>query len=213
MIEWEEIKNYWRNEFKQTEIYRDENEHIIVFKKDDEFILLGYLHYNSVKSFMSGKDFIDFIDFIKKLGNENYVPFKIYLLCNNYLSNISNPNQISSLPNDVNYYHVNYNKFYKTIEFKLEDIVKSAENSRTWEYANKPWYHKKHIPVITDSKFENWEEWSRRGYKREWYEITEYDKFDSNWDIGSIISASSVYIDDRFIWGFYVVWKYESYDE
>ena len=86
----------------------------------------------------------------------------------------------------------------------------SANQGEHLEQTNKPWYHKKAIKVITDSRFENWEKWSKNNYEREWYNFDEYDKFDSNWDIVSIISCSSIYIDDRFLLGFYVVWKNES---
>ena len=206
MIPWEKIKNYWRNQFHQTELYTDENEHIIVFKDNDTFTILGYLHYNDC-FWMSAREHIDFINFIKKLGNKYYTPFKIYLLCNCNLSKIKKSSEILSLPNDVDYYYVDYNWFYETIEFKLENPIQSAKHSQNWEHINKPWYQKKGIPVITDSRFEDWGKWARQKYKREWYQWNEDEKFESYWDINSIMSLSEIYIDERLL-GFYLVWKY-----
>jgi hypothetical protein len=209
MIPWEQIKNHWRNEFHQTEIYTDEKEHIIVFKSNDTFTILGYLHYNDC-FWMSAREHNDFIDFIKKLGDKSYNPFKIYLLCNCNLSKIKKSNEILSLPNDVDYYYVYYNRFYETIEFKLENQIQSAKHSYNWEQINIPWYHKLGIPVISDSRFEDWGKWSRKGYKREWYDWHENERFEAYWGpaIGYINNFSEVYIDERLL-GFYLVWEYE----
>ena len=41
-----------------------------------------------------------------------------------------------------------------------------------------PWHHKKGIPVITDSRFDDWNKWSDQGYTREWYDWNEDERFD-----------------------------------
>lgn len=210
MIPWEQIKNHWRNEFHQTEIYTDENQHIIVFKNNDSFTILGYLHYDDC-FWMSSYEHIDFINFIKKLGNKSYYPFKIYLLCDCHLSKIKKSNEILSLPNDVDYYYVNYNWFYETIEFKLENQIQSAKESYNWKQIDKPWYHKLGIPVITDTRFKDWGKWSSAGYEREWYDWQEDERFEAYWGlyIGYINNFSEVYIDERLL-GFYLVWVYKT---
>jgi hypothetical protein len=205
MIPWEQIKNHWRNEFHQTEIYTDENEHIIVFKNNDTFTMIGYLHYHNC-FWMSAREHIDFIDFIKNLGNKRYNPFKIYLLCNCNLSKITKSSEILSLPNDVDYYNVNYNWLYETIEFKLENQIQSAKHSYDWEQIKKPWYFKKGIPVITDSRFEDWHKWALKGYNREWYDWNEDERFDY-WYYQMALANIDWYIDERLL-GFYVVWKW-----
>lgn len=205
MIPWEQIKNYWRKEFRQTEIYTDENEHIIVFESNDTFTILGYFHYNDC-FWMSAHDHVDFIDFIKKLGNKSYNPFKIYLLCNCRLSKIKKPNEILSLPTDVEYYHVDYNSFYETIEFKLENQIQSAKHSHSIQQSKIPWHHKKGIPVITDSRFDDWDKWATKGYKREWYDWHEDERFDYFF-YQMVLSGVEWYIDDNRLLGFYVVWK------
>ena len=60
MIPWEKIKAHWRKEFNKVEIYVDENEHILIFKEKNEFIILGYLHYND-KFWTSAQHIIDFL--------------------------------------------------------------------------------------------------------------------------------------------------------
>jgi hypothetical protein len=206
MIPWDKIKNHWRNQFDQTEIYTNEDEHIIVFKDNNTSIIIGYLHYNSC-FWMSSSDVLNFIEFLKKIGNENYNSFKIYLLCNCNLSKITKPNEILSLPKDVDYYYVNYNWFYETIEFKLEDTVKSAKNSYDWQEIKKPWYHKKGIPVFEDSRFDDWDKWRERGYEREWYDWNEDERFDQFY-FQMITANIDWYIDSRLL-GFYLVWKWE----
>ncbi len=203
---WEQIKNYWRNKFHQREVFKDENEHIIVFKSMDIYIILGYLHFQSTIG-ISASYHIDFINFIKKLGTKSYNPFKIYLLCNHNLSKIDTPSDILTLPDDVEYYFVDYNSFYETINFELENKIKSAKHSQYLIEFNKPWYHKKNIQVINDSRFEDWDKWAIKEYNREWYEYSDIEKFEADWEISSIISVSEIYIDDRFIFGFFVVWK------
>lgn len=211
MIPWEKIKEYWRNKFSQTEIYTDENEHIIIFKSNDNFIILGYLHCQG--RYMSVNGHINFINFIKKFGNKNYNPFKIYLLCNYNLSNMENSRELLSLLNDVEYYYVNYNSFYETIDFKLEDKTQLVKQSNNLKKTHKQWYFNRHIQVITDSRFEDWGKWANKNYEREWYSSYEDEKFDSYWGIDSIISVSEIYIDDRFLLGFYLVWKYDGSDK
>lgn len=210
MMRWEQIKGHWRNEFHKSEIYTDEDSHIIVFKSNDKYTIIGYLQYNDC-FWISARDYIDFIDFIKNLGNKSYNPFKIYLLCNCHLYKIKKPNEIESLPNDVDYYYVNYNWLDETIKFKRENQTESAQHSRSWEQINKRWYQKLGIPILTTSKFDDWERWSRKGYKREWYEWYEKERFESYWGrlIGYNNNFSEVYIDEG-IWGFYLIYKYEN---
>jgi hypothetical protein len=206
MIPWELIKNHWRNEFRQTEIYTDENEHIIVFKIHDTYVLIAFYYYDKC-SWMSADRHIDFIDWIKKLGFKSYNPFKIYLLCNCRLSRIKKSNAILSLPNDVEYFYVDYNSFYETIELKLEDQIESAKQSQIWEQIYKPWHHKKGIPIINDSKFDNWDKWTENGYRREWYNWNENERFDYFFD-QNVSSVAEWYIDDSKLMGFYIVWKW-----
>ncbi len=206
MVPWENIKNYWREEFCQTEVYTDENEHIIIFKNNNTFIILGYFHYQDC-FWMSAREHIDFIDFIKKLGMESYNPFKIYLLCNCKLSKIKKPNDIFSLPNDVEYYYVDYNSIFNTIEFKLENKIESARHSQNWQEIMMPWHHKKGIPVITDSRFEDWNKWSDQGYTREWYDWNEDERFDYFY-YQMVLARLEWYIDDSRLNGFYIVWKW-----
>lgn len=118
---WEKIKNYWRNKFQLTEICVDENEHIIIFKKNDIFILLAYLHYSSNPSRFLTDTIGDRIDFIKDISNTNYSPFKIFLLCNSSLSIVKESSEILSLPNDVEYYYVDYNWTFDELEIIQEN--------------------------------------------------------------------------------------------
>lgn len=214
MIPWEQIKNHWRNEFHQTEIYSDENEHIIIFRNNDTFTILGYLHSSNNCFWLSAGEFIDFIDFIQKLGNNSYNPFKIYLLCNCRLSKIKKSSEILSLPNDVDYYYVDYNWFYDEIEFKLENKIQSAKQSYDREQINIPWYHKKGIPIITDSRFEDWDKWLSKGYKKEWYAWNEDEKFEADWGLcfGFINNFSKAFIDERLL-GFYLIWEDKNANE
>lgn len=204
MVPWEEIKNYWRNEFHQNEIYSDEIEHIITFKQsDDSVIIIGYLHYES-KFWMSANDFIDFI---RNLGIKSSNSYKIFLLCNEHLSSIKKAYDILTLPQDVEYYYVDYNYIFETIKFKHESRVKAAEDSHSWEKINIPWYQRKGIPVITDSRFDDWNIWAAKGFEREWYDLGEDERFDY-WYYHMVLADVEWYIDERLL-GFYVVWKWQ----
>ena len=209
---WKLIKSHWREEFNHNEIFTDENEHIIIFKNKEMFIILGYLHINNNFG-ISASDFIEFIDFMEKLGKKNYNPFKIHLICNYSLSQTLKSSEILILPGEIDYTYVDYNSFHGTISFKPEDKTLSAKHSKDKEEFNKPWYHKKHFKVITDTRFEDWEKWSLKNYEREWFESNEIQKFDSTWDIQRIFSTLEIYIDDRFIFGFFVVWRDDSFEE
>lgn len=205
---WGKIKKYWQNYFQETEVFIDENENILVFKIKEMFVILGYLHFlGSRRLSISASHFTDFIKLIINTVDKSYTPNKIFLLCNRNLSEISHVNEILTLPDDVEYYYVDYNWFYETINFKVENKIKSAEHCKSTLEFKKPWYHKKNIQVITDSRFEDWDKWQNNNYEREWYDFNEIEKFDTIWNVTSIISISEIYIDDRFIFGFYVVWK------
>lgn len=202
---WETIKDHWRSEFRQTEIHTDEKEHIIVFKSQDTFLLIGYFHYRDCSS-ISAHDLIDFIGFIKNLGVESYNPFKVYLLTNCKLYKIKKPSEILSLPNDVEYYFVNFNWFYKSIKIELEDRIESAKNRQNLEKINIPWYLKRNIPLIPDSRFEEWEKWSVNGYMREWFYYHEVERFDNFLDQFDQTEIEW-YLDDSKLKGFYFIWK------
>lgn len=205
MIPWEQIKNHWRAEFSQTEVYTDENEHIIVFKSYDTFILIGYLHYRYCSGITS--DYvIEFIDFIKNLGNRNFKPFKIYLLSNCKLSKINEPSEILSLPCDVQYYYVNFNSFYDSIKLDLENRIESAKNLQNLEKFNISWYYNRNIPIISDSRFEEWEKWEVNGYRRKWFNKHEVEKFDDFIDQFDFTEIEW-YLEDRNLLGFYIIWK------
>ncbi|MEB2776483.1 hypothetical protein SYJ56_14265 [Algoriphagus sp. D3-2-R+10] len=72
----------------------------------------------------------------------------------------------------------------------------------------KPWFHKKGIPVLSDSRFENWNKWSRMGYEREWFDFYEVDRFDDFHT--NMIFIHEFYIDEKLL-GFYLVWKLDNH--
>jgi hypothetical protein len=207
-IIWGKIKEYWRNEFHQSEIYCDENENIIVFNhNDNSTIIIGYLHATSkYASFVSSTR--EFIDYIKKSGSINYRSYKIYMLCNYRLCDFGPSSDIRTLPSDVEYFFVDYNPSYDTINIKSENLINAEEVS---DHNNQPWYYRKGIEVITDSKFKDWEKWEIKGYNREWYDFNQIDEFEATWNISTMISADEIYVDERLL-GFYIVWKLDSFD-
>lgn len=208
---WGKIKDYWRNEFLQPEIYVDDYEEIIAFKQTvDSVILIGYLQFKHSDSIRvleylgpSVNHFFDFIEFLKNFGNKNYNSFKIIILCDTNISKIKIASDIMALPKDVEYYYVEYNHHLDKISFKLENLTESAERLKL---SNLRWYYRKNIQIIEDSRFEDWSKWSTEGYQREWFKRDEEEKFDSlYWQFSELDIEQ--YIDDR-LFGFYMVWKW-----
>jgi hypothetical protein len=73
----------------------------------------------------------------------------------------------------VEYYHVDYNSIFNTKEFKLENKIESAKHSLNWQQIMIPWHHKKGIPVIKNSRFDDLDKLSDQEYFREWYDWNE----------------------------------------
>lgn len=193
---WEKIKNNCRDKLHQSEVYSDDNKNIIVFNREgDSVIIIGYLYYTGSRSLsIPARDIVDFIDYIKKLGNENYNSYEIFILCDFRLSRVGKANEIMSLPKDVKYVYVDYNQYYDTIEFKFENQLKAAELN---EQNKIPWYGRMGIPVITDSIFQDWDKWVKRGYNREWFDWNDKERFDDWYD--DMIPCFEWYIDERLL--------------
>lgn len=130
---WEKIKNHWRKEFGQSEIYSDEEEHVIGFEANDTtVIIIGYLHFQS--SLISSEDYIDFINYLKESAS-NYKTFKVYLLSNYKLHKIKTASKIRGLPSDVSYYFIHENILDEGVSVEQDSPVKAAEFCELW---NKP---------------------------------------------------------------------------
>jgi hypothetical protein len=200
-IIWEKIKNYWRIELHESEIYCDDNENIIIFNQSDDLKIIIGFQYTEGRFASNISHTKEFVGELRKLGSENYSSFKIYIITNYSLSNFGEPSDIMSLPSDVNYFCVRYNSYNETFIIEPENLSKSAEIS----YGRNPWYYHKGIEVITDSRFEDWDKWERKGYKRRWYNCQQEEKFDQDWDELDIIRSEVIFIDEGLL-GFYVVW-------
>lgn len=209
MESWNEIKKHWRNEFYEFEVFCDDKEHIIVFPtEDNSVIIIGYLYYHRISGNNSFIAFVEFIDYIKKLGNEINKSHKIYLLCNYRLRFIKDASKIRSLPTNINYYFVDYNHIFECFDaFELQNLTEVAEYcDSNYKQSIKVDYFG--IDVITDGRFENWDNWANKGYKREWYDWFEDERFEYNC-FNLMFVNHETFIDERLL-GFYVVWKFNN---
>ena len=223
-IPWETIKKYWITEFNSEIVFSDDEEHILVFKINNEFIILCYLHFyiDRLKG-VPKLDFFDFENFIKDVkdfGNKQFENYEIKFLSNRHLAEIKEPDKIKTLPKEIEYYHIEHNDFYNTLKVSkldFDSVVKYSEylveKDRPWYYnkdikvVSRPWYYSKDIEVEKGNlKYDDWGIWENRGYEREWFEYYEVERFDDFYIDIRIYLKMIVAIDDRTV-GFYLIWK------
>lgn len=209
-IPWDSIKSYWENELQCNVVFTDDEEHIIVFKNDEKFIIICYLHFyiNRLQGVptLDFYEFQEFINYVKSFSEKEYNNYKIIFLCNRHLSEIKDPVKINLLPKEFEYYHIDYNNFYKTLKVKKHDLNSVINYSNKLIEKDRPWYYNKGINVITNNKYEDWSVWHNKGYSREWFDYKDAYRFDDFY-IGNGILFFDITIIDERLFGFYLIWK------
>jgi hypothetical protein len=209
-IPWDSIKSYWKNELKSNVVFTDDEEHIIVFNDGEKFIVICYLHFyiNRLQGIptLNFNEFEKFIDYVKSISEREFINYKIIFLCNRHLAEIKDANKINLLPKDFDYYHIDYNEFYKTLKVSKHELESVLNYSKSLEKKDRPWYHNKNIRVIESNKYHDWDVWHNKGYEREWFDFRDAYRFDDFYLDADIHFADFSIIDER-LYGFYLIWK------